>query len=137
MTLTPEQIQTLLAAAGVLGPHFLTRAQPNNGLAVVLGSIPCTAPKGYVFDVLITARNPANGQIATNRRRISVHGDPVAPAAVAPGDVVTWATATDMANPPTFALAVAGTVMQISVTNPIAGAAVDVEAIVFGPYISN
>jgi hypothetical protein len=42
-----------------------------------------------------------------------------------------------MANPPTFALAVAGTVMQISVTNPIAGAAVDVEAIVFGPYISN
>lgn len=136
MIFTPEQLQTLLAAAGVLGPHFLTRNVPNNNLAVTIGNIPATAPKGYVFDVLITARNPLNGQIATSRVRMSVHGDPVAPAAVG-GNVVTWATVTDMANPPTFALAVVGINLAIQVTNPIAGTLVDVEAVVFGPYVSN
>jgi len=136
MTLTPEQLHTLLSAAGVFGPHFLVRALANSGAAISIGSIPATAPKGYIFDVLLTARNPALGTIATTRLRMSVHGDPAAPAAVG-GNIVTWATVTDMANPPTFALAVVGTNLQIQVTNPIAGTTVDVEAIVFGPYISN
>lgn len=136
MIFTPEQLQTLLAAAGLLGPHMLVRLQPNNSAATNFVLAPVTAPKAYVFDVLVEARNPANGQIATTRLRMSVHGDPAAPAAVG-GNIATWATVTDMANPPTFALAVVGTNLVLIVTNPIAGTTVDIEAIVFGPYISN
>ena len=136
MQLTPEQVQTLLAAAGVLGPHVLTRAVPNSGLAVVLGVVPCTTAKSYKFDVQFTGRNPANGQIVTTKHRMTVHGDPAAPAAVG-GDIVSEAAVTDMANPPVFALAVVGLNLQLSVTNPVAGAACDCEAIIFGPYISS
>lgn len=135
MNLTPEHIQTLLAAAGVLGPHFLTRLLANSGVAVTIGTIPVTSARAYAFDVLLEARNPALGTIATTRLRMSVHGDPAAPVAVG-GSLVTWPTVTDMANPPTFALAVVGTNLAIQVTNPVAGTTVDVEAIVFGPFIS-
>lgn len=136
MILTPEQIQTLLSAAGVLGPHARIQGLANNGLATVLGLIPCTAAKIYFFEIIYTGRNPANGQGVVTRQRIAVHGDPAAPAALAAA-VVNFGPATDMANPPVFTTTVVGTNLQLAVNNPVAGAPCDVEAIVEGPYISS
>lgn len=136
MNFTPEQIQTLLAAAGALGCHARIQAQPNNGVATTMGVVPCTAPKAYKLDVQFFGRNPANGQIVTTKIRATVHGDPAAPALVGAA-VVSEAAVTDMANPPTFALAVVGLNLVLSVNNPVAGAPCDVDAIIFGPYISS
>jgi len=134
MNFTPEQLQTLLAAAGVLGPHFLIRAQPDNGVVTVMGTIPCTTAKIYKFDVIFTGRNPTTGTGVTTRLAISVQGGP-APAALAAAAIVE-AAATNMANPPVFTLAVNGLNLELRVNNPVAGDPADVEAIVLGPKIS-
>lgn len=136
MKLSEEQIQTLLAAAGLLGPHARIAGQPNNGTLTVLGIVPCTTVKTYKFDVQFIGRNPANGQTVTEKHRITVVGSATAPAAVG-GDIISEAAVTNMANPPVFTLAVSGVNLELRVNNPVAGSAADVEAIIFGPYISS
>jgi hypothetical protein len=139
MKLSPQQNLTLLAMAGVLGPHGFLRALLNTGVAtdVVGAFIPVTQPRAYLIDALFLVRDRAAGTVASQRQRITVDGDPAAPAIVPASNIATFPYIGTIAVPPTLTLALVGLNIQAQALNPLAApaAGIDVDVIFFGPYI--